>query len=138
MKKISILCSLLLLFCCSCSLFVANREYVCQIEEIKFVEIVMLGDFDREKNEYEYTVLSQITDYATFVDRLTQLQTSVNGGQPYVFNKQAPVVRIEYQNGDYDLIQSEVQCFGRSGKITDGKFLFNQKGFQALIEAYSQ
>lgn len=135
MKKLSILlCSLLLLFCCSCRLL-DNRKYVCDAEEVKSVQIVRLEDIE-PYYQFDYTVLFEITDYITFVDQLNNIETYVKWGTPHVMNVEDIIIRIEYQNGDYELISRGVQCFCRSGTFTDGHFVFDESEFEALIEKY--
>ena len=137
MKNMKLLLCMLcmVILCCSCGWF-GDQEYICEFEKVKSIEIVRLENFDGEKYEYEYTVLAQITDKATFVDRLNKVETSINWGEPRILNMQELVIRIEYFNGDYDLMNWRAQNFYHSGTIQIGYFVFDDEEFNALISDY--
>jgi len=46
------------------------------------------------------------------------------------------VVRIDYSNGDYDLVHQDAQRFHRSGVNQYGFFFFDDEQFNALISDY--
>ena len=85
MKKIRVplclLCVISLCLLCSCGLF-GPQKYVCEIDEVESVEIIRLDEYIEEEYRFEYTVLSQISDYTTFVERLNEVKHSVNWGDP--------------------------------------------------------
>ena len=131
---ICILC-FVVLFCCACGLF-GDRKFTCDVSNIESVCIVRLDEYLEEKYQYEYTVLSHISNYETFVDRLNNLEHSVNWGEPCQLNVQYVVIRIDYLNGDFDLIHQDAQCFNRSGKNRYGYFFFEDEQFNELIGDY--
>ena len=137
MKKFCVLCVLLVLLLSSCGFYslIDTRKYTCDVSEVQSVQIVRLEDIE-PYYQFDYTVLFEITDYITFVDQLNNIETYVKWGTPHVMNVEDIIIRIEYQNGDYELISRGVQCFCRSGTFTDGHFVFDESEFEALIEKY--
>ncbi len=136
MKQIALFLSLIfLLFCCSCGFF-GNQKYVCNVENVESVQIVMLDNYIETEYRYEYTILSQILDYKSFVDRLNKIDHSINWGDPRQMDIQFIVIKIEYNNGDFDLIHQDAQCFNRSDVNQYGYFFFNDEQFNSLISDY--
>ena len=72
----------------------------------------------------------------TFVNRLNHIKHSVNWGDPLLLDVQYVVIRIDYLNGDYDLLHPDAQCFNRSGINHSGFFFFDDEQFYALIDDY--
>jgi len=133
MKKIILLlCLASMLSCCSCGLFGA-RKYVCEVENVDSIQIVRLDQYIEEELRYEYTVLSQIVDYEAFVCELNEVEHSVNWGDPRQMDIGYVVIKINYINGDFDLLHPDAQCFHRSGKNQYGYFFFDDAAFNLLI-----
>ncbi len=124
-----------LLLLCSCGLF-GPQKYECEIDEVKSIQIIRLDQYVEGEYRFEYTVLSQISDIETFVDKLNQLEHSVNWGDPRQMYEQYIVIKIEFYNGDFDLIHSNAQCFNRSNENNYGYFFFDDEQFNELISAY--
>lgn len=130
-----VLCIILMLLCCSCG-FLGDQEYVCEIDKVESVQIVRLEKYVEGEYRYEYTVLSQISNHATFVDQLNDLKHSVNWGEPSQLDVGYVVIKIDYLDGDFDLLYSNAQWFHRSGVNQSGYFFFNKEQFDALISAH--
>lgn len=136
MKRIILTpCIILMLLCCSCGLFGPQR-YVCEVDQVESVQIVRLDKYVEGEYRYEYTILAQISDYTTFVSRLNKLKHSVNWGDPGRMNVQYVVIKIDYHNGDFDLIHPDAQWFHRSGVNNYGYFFFDDDQFNTLISDY--
>lgn len=137
MKKIIcfLLIAILMLLCCSCGLF-GDQQYVCKAEDVASVQIVRLDKYVQGEYRYEYTVLSQIDDFDDFVGRLNAVKHSVNWGDPQQMDESYVVVRIEYLNGDFDLIHPDAQCFNKNGTNKYGYFFFDDEQFETLISDY--
>ena len=137
MKRILFpLCIVLMFLCCSCGL-IGDKKYVCDVEKVASIQIVKLDKYVEEEYRYEYTILSQISDYETFVSCLNELDHSVNWGDPRQMEIQHIVIKIDYSNGDFDLIHPDAQCFNRSGVNQYGYFFFDDEQFDSLISDYS-
>ena len=134
-KTILPLCMILIFLCCSCGLF-GPQEYVCNIAEVESVQIVKLDKYVEGEYRFDYSVLAQISDRETFVSRLNQLDHSVNWGDPRQMEVQYIVIKIDYSNGDFDLIHPDAQCFNRSGSNQYGYFFFDDGQFNSLISDY--
>lgn len=133
MKKISLLIiAILTLLFCSCGLF-GDQRYVCNVEEVDSIQIVRLDKYVEGEYRYEYTVLAEISDLETFVNRLNGIEHSVNWGDPRQLNTQYVVVKIDYRNGDYDLIHQDAQWIAGGSY---GYFFFDDEQFEALISDY--
>ena len=134
-KTILPLCMILILLCCSCGLF-GPQEYVCNVAEVESVQIVKLDRYVEGEYRFDYSVLAQISDCDTFVSRLNQLDHSVNWGDPRPMEVQYIVIKIDYSNGDFDLIHPDAQWFNRSGSNQSGYFFFDDGQFNSLISDY--
>ena len=136
MKRILFpLCVALVLLCCACGL-VGDQRYVCDITKVDSIEIVRLDKYVQGEYRFEHTVLSQVSDCDTFVSRLNGVDHSVNWGDPCQMNEGYIVIRIDYRNGDFDLIHPDAQCFNRSGANRYGYFFFDDEQFETLISDY--
>ena len=137
MKRIIILLIIVLamLVCCSCGL-VGDQRYVCDVEKVDSVQIIRLDDYIEGEYRYDYTVLSEISDYETFVSQLNEVDHSVNWGDPRQLDEQYVVIRINYSNGEWDMLHADAQWFHRSGVIQYGYFFFDDEQFDSLISDY--
>jgi hypothetical protein len=98
-----------------------------------------LRNFEKifEKYDFNYTVLCEVVDCVTFVERLISIKQSVNWGDPYTLNTGYIVICIEYENGDYDWVYSNTQSKIRDGKSTGGGYIcFEKEQFTALLNDY--
>lgn len=137
MKKVIILllCIILVLLCCSCGFF-GDQKYVCDLKEVESIQIVRLDKYVEGEYRYEYTILSEISDTETFVNCLNEVDHSVNWGEPSQLDIQYIVIKIDYHNGDYDLVHPDAQWFHRNGKNNYGYFFFDDNQFHSLISNY--
>ena len=136
MKRILLLlCVVSVLFCCSCGFF-GRQTYVCDVEMVDSIQIVRLDKYVEGEYRYEYTVLAQISDHETFVSRLNEVDHSVNWGDPRQMDINYIVIKIDYSNGDFDLIHPDAQCFNSSGTNQYGYFFFDDEQFNSLISDY--
>ena len=124
-----------MLVCCGCGLFV-KQEFTCNVDEVKKIEIVTFDGYKKNEPGFKYTVLTEISDHSYFVDRLKAIKTSVNWGDPQMFEKGYTVIRIEYLNGDYDLIHCNAQFKKRDDKTNSGYLFFDVMQYNALISKY--
>ena len=129
------MCIIFIFLCCSCGLF-GEQRYACDVEMVESIQIVNLEEYVEGEYRYEYTVLSQISDYEVFVSHLNELDQSVNWGDPRQLCIQSVVIKIDYSNGDFDLIHPDAQCFNRSGTNQYGYFFFDDEQFDSLILEY--
>ena len=96
----------------------APASYVCDINTVDSVQIVRIGQLNEETREFEYAVIVDIVDCSTFVGRLNNLEDNdffFLLGDPDVFFDGDVAIRVNYHNGDYDLLKCKVQKFYRSG-----------------------
>ena len=139
MKRIRIMLCMLftvsMCFLCSCGFF-GNRQYVCEVNDVQSIQIVSLDKYIEGEYRYEYTVLCEIDDHAKFVEQLNDLKHSVNWGEPGQLDEGYVVIRIDYLNGDYDLLYPNAQWMNRSGENQYGYFFFDEEQFDALISKY--
>ena len=127
-------CIIVLLFS-SCGLF-GKQKYTCDVDTVDSVQIVRLDEYVEGEYRYEYTVLSEIPNYEIFVSCLNEIDHTVNWGDPRQMDEQYIVIKIDYKNGDFDLIHPDAQCFNRSGTNQYGYFFFDDEQFNALISEY--
>ena len=137
MKKIMcfVLTAILMLLCSSCGLF-GVQKYVCKAKDVASVQIVRLDKYVEGEYRYEYTVLSQVEDVEPFVEQLNDIKHSVNWGDPRQMDEGYVVIRIDYLNGNFDLVHPDAQCFNKNGTNNYGYFFFDNEQFDALISGY--
>ena len=139
LKKIIMLLSVLniafVLLCCGCGLL-GEQEFTCNVDEVKTIQIVTLDEYIKEEYRFDYTVIAEVSSHSYFIDRLKSIKTSVNLGDPNVYTTGYTVIRIEYVNGDYDLIYSDAQTKKRGDKKNTGYLIFDKNQFDALISEY--
>lgn len=139
MKKIKFtLCLILVFFMllgCNSDFF-GPQEYVCELENVKSVQIVSLDGVVKDEYRFEESILCEIEDISVFIERLNALEHSVNWGEPSVLEIGFVVIKINYNNGDFDLIHYSAQSFYRSGKKITGYFFFEEDQFDDLIADY--
>ncbi|MBR2622086.1 MAG: hypothetical protein IKC97_06890 [Clostridia bacterium] len=138
MKRIKLLLCILVvtLLCCGCGFF-SPQEYICETDDVKSIQIVRLDKYVEGEYRYEYTVLCEIKDTSVFVERLNNLECKVNWGDPKQMNTEYVVIKIDYLNGDYDLLYPNAQLFHRSDSNNYGYFFFDEEQFNALISDYT-
>ena len=118
----------------SCGLF--RPRYSCESGEVISIQIVMLEGVDEVYN-FKYTVLHQVSDIETFANCLNDIPYSTNWGDPYPIKLQNVAIRIEYSNGDCELLQSMGQSIRRVGKEDSGGYYhFDDEKFEELIYSY--
>lgn len=132
---VCVLCASIVLFCCSCGFF-GPQKYICEVDNVKQIQIIQLDRYVEGEYRYEYTVLAQITDVQAFVEQLNSIEHSVNWGEPSVLYTGYIIIRVEYLNGDVDELYSNAQCFSRDGTTNGGFFFFNKEQFDSLIDTY--
>lgn len=87
---------------------------------------------------FEFHILSTISNFHTFIERLNQVDHRVNWGDPLLMDTQAVAIKIAYQNGDFDLLQQNAQIFHRLGENQYGFFFFDEEAFLSLISEYTK
>ena len=78
MKKVlPLFCILCMFLCCSCG-WIGPQKYVCEVDQVKSVQIVRVSKWNQETYEYEYTVggvtyryLQIIIGYKSMIYNLT-------------------------------------------------------------------
>ena len=128
--------SLLLALCVFLGFF-GEQRYYCDAVEVESIFIVELGEIVEGEYQTDDTVISEITDISGFVSRLNSLNYSINSGEPTVLNTGDVLIKINYQNGDFDLVNHYAQSFYRSGKWRTGFFFFDKVQFDSLIGDYT-
>ena len=126
----------LLLSCCSCG-GEAYEQYVCDAENVASVKIVKLEHFIEGKYDYEYYVSAEIMEAEEFINKLNEIEQSANKGDPQQMENGLVVIKIVYENGDFDLVHQKVQNFNREGETTSANSVFNEEAFEALITEYT-
>lgn len=120
--------------CCGCGLF--TEEYTCNMDEVKSVYIVHLDQYVEGEYRFDYTVLCEVADTAGFIGRLNTIDQEINWGDPRKMQVGYTAIRIDYKNGDYDMVHQDVAILHRSGKNRNGYVFFDDDQFKALISDY--
>lgn len=123
---------------CSCG-FIGEQQYIRNADEVELIQIVCLNGINEENNyTYEYTILATIDDceYELFMEKLSSIKHRVHWGEPILLKMDTPVIRIEFQNGNLDIMDYNAQCFRRNEFNGHGYFVFNEDEFSRLLEMY--
>lgn len=120
--------------CCGCGLL--TEEYVCNVDAVKSVYIVQLDQHIEDEYRFDCAVLCEVNDTTKFVDRLNSLDQHINWGDPRTLCAGYVVVRIEYENGDYDLIHPEATIQYYSNRNHNAFVFFDTEQFENLISDY--
>ena len=138
MKKICIciltICTLLLT--CGCGRLM-EFEYMHPTDKIQTIEIVEVSFGDTE--EPSQTVLCTIEDIDAFIDDFEAMDCYDRFGDPLGINDGDTVIKITYNNGDYELINVMARAQCKDGKFRNYKgayFWFDDEQFQALLDKY--
>jgi hypothetical protein len=116
--------------------WVGTQRYTCDVEEVESAQIVRLDRYIEEENMFEYTILAQIEEYEEFISCLNGLKHRVNWGEPSIMHDQYIVIKVDYKDGNFDLIHSRAQLFYRLGNYQTGFFFFDEEQFNSLISDY--
>ena len=126
------ICCILALCCSACGFF-GDQRYECDTATVESAQIIKLDQYVEDEYRYEYTILAEISECSEFVKQINGLKHSVNWGEPTDVNVGYIVIRIQYQNGDYDLLYPNAQWFNRSGVNQAGYFFFDEDQFNTLV-----
>ena len=121
--------------CCSCGFF-GDQHYECDGDTVDAACIVEVGDYNQDENRFNYTVLAEIVDVTEFIEQVNDLDHSVNWGDPGTFFAGDVAIKIDYSNGDYDLLGTNAQIFIHSGNYKYGYFFFDKEQFVSIIDQY--
>ncbi len=113
--------------------FIGGERYTCEAYNVEAIEIIQLGELNEDKNEYDYTVLREIEDISTFVNRLNELKQRERYWGAAYFLADYVVIKIDYPNGDYDMLHHTAQLFYRDGVYTYEGFIFDMEQFNSLV-----
>lgn len=119
----------------SCAMNNAEKySFVLDEDNISSIQIVYVDEYLSKEYRFEYTVKCEISDNNTFINELKSVKYSGNPDAPRYIKANTHAIKIGYDNGDYDLIESEAQLFNRSGENQIGYLIFDADQFNALIE----
>ncbi|MBE6926556.1 MAG: hypothetical protein E7461_06895 [Ruminococcaceae bacterium] len=117
----------------------APASYSCDVDTVESAQIIKLGAWNEETQEQEFIVLVNIADVSAFVERLNNLKDNdffFIFGSPDVMFEGDIIIKVNYFNGDYDLLKESRQYFCRSGIYKAGRVTFDREQFKALIDDY--
>ncbi len=108
--------------------------YPCEAKDVSSCQIVRM-------EKVGYTVLAEIEDTAAFVGKFLALRRTTFSGFENTDSVMAGdvLIRIEYRNGDYDLIAADKQYVyhpNETQAYANPHFAFDERGFEALIKEY--
>lgn len=133
--RVALLVIILIGFCCSYTL-VRKSRYTCEGDNVESIQIVCLAEYHEDSYEFDYDILCEIDDIPFFVEQLNKVKCSMNWGEPLQLDTGHIAIRINYYNGDSDLLQSSAQWINRSNRTRYGFFFFDEMQFKDLISPY--
>lgn len=134
-KYISVIL-LSVLCCCSCGLVKEANTYTDRLDEIQKITIVELLEYDSDTYTYSEKQLREVLDVNVFMDEMLALKCDSNWGDPQQLQIGDVVIKLVYDNGDFDLINWRAQIKRRSGTNRYGYMIFDEKEFDLLLSKY--
>lgn len=111
-----------------------------KLDEIESISIVEVGEFDHENSLYFEIPLATVSELEEFAEKLAKLPYKYMFGDPVELVTGDVVIKIVYDNGDFDFIAWNAQRkyqFSESGvQAHYGFTLFDKAGFDALMDQY--
>ena len=131
-----ILLVILIVFC-----KITNMEeeyrYLHDISSIKSIEIVKVEPITIEQDEPDQEILYTVNDINQFLEEFSQIYcTSMS--PPDKIRYDSPVIKITYQNGDYELIDAYGQSEFINGVyfVYEGIYYFDKEQFADFINQF--
>ncbi|MBR2615634.1 MAG: hypothetical protein IKC69_03035 [Clostridia bacterium] len=110
-----------------------------KLDEIESISIVELGEYREERFAFSEKLLAEIPDPEEFKEKLADLDYKQIHGDPMGLKTGDVVIKIVYDNGDFDLIDRAAQLKYRAGRkkfVNYGYTAFEKEGFKALMGQY--
>ena len=147
MKKLIFVVSILMILICVLSACSGKKayEFINDESEISTIEIVKLCEYDQEKGEYQEQLISTIEDHETFLSDFKKVACYNHWTDPTGVFEDDIVIKIYYENGEYELIHYSGQ--GKYRHFEDnpsffavyaGYRYFDEEQFNQLIDKYSE
>ena len=118
-----------------------NYAFLDSVDEISEISIVSIS-FD-ENNEVVQTKIRKIEDTEAFLNDFKAVDCYTYFGDPtgvVVKGKEDTVIKVSYQNGEYELINWRGQAedtLEKDFSFYAGFSVFDEEQFEALIEKYT-
>lgn len=128
-----------LLSTCICVACVHNVEYTYMNDEstIDSIQIVDLVDFKEENYEFVQEEICEIENIDEFIEEFSEIDCHVHYGDPVQLEAGVIVVKVVYENGDYELIDATAQLKRRQGVNHYGYRSFDREQFAELLKSYT-
>ena len=112
-------------------------EFLHSTDEIITIQIVQKSEYTDHRINAEYIEICEISDKEAFLTDFYAVRCNRIFDDPHLIPANAIVVRIEYVNGDYELINYSGQIRVYEGEILPyGFFYLNYESFDQLLEKY--
>ena len=120
-------------------------EFINKESEIRTIEIVKLCEYDQENGEYKEELISIVEDHAAFLSDFKKVECYNHWTDPTGVFEDSIVIKITYQNDEYELIHHYGQGKYRHYDDNQSYFqpyagyrYFDEEQFNDLIEKYSK
>jgi len=134
---VPVLIVVLLCHCCVSLNKVRSYEFMSDPAEITSIEIVVLGEYDKDIGHFEENVISVIEDHETFLNEFRALECRQHFMDPLGVSEGSTVIKLTYSNGSYELISG--LGIGKYVKYEDGSGkLFPYSGYQTFDEKFPE
>ena len=138
-KFLFVVLIVVIIFSLSACLYIP-KSYACDTDMVESVQIIKLGAWNDTTERHQFAVLADVVDHSDFIERLNNLKDNdfvFILGTPGTLFEGDILIKVNYLNGDYDLVKSTVQIYYRSGKAQGGGYVtFNQEEYDKLIADY--
>ena len=141
MKRINII-----LFIISCLVIFATgcgkKQYpfMQSVSNIVKIEVIIMGEIHDPYTKHEYTLIKALSlnENNKFIDDLKNIECKRMFGDPQTLTTGHQGFKINYSNGEYEIIAYTAQGEHTNGKyLSNGYYLFDEEQFNDLLEKYS-
>lgn len=135
---VPVLIVVLLCHCCVSLNKVRDYEFLFDPAEITSIEIVVLGEYDKDIGLFEENVISVIEDHETFLNEFRALECRQHFMDPLRVNEGYTVIKLTYSNGGFELIFGGGRgAYYPSEDGSGGKF-WDYNGYQSFGEEFDE
>lgn len=116
----------------------ARYKFIHDPSDIAAIEIIEVGE-ENSQGSIDQTTVCVVHDIKAFMNDFTQLTCYYLYTDPVGIEKNSTVIKIIYNNNDYELISASGQARCINGQYNNyvGYRYFDQEQYEALISKYS-
>ncbi|MBQ4594129.1 MAG: hypothetical protein IJA81_05830 [Akkermansia sp.] len=105
------------------------------VSEISAIEIVQLVGYNLDSYEFIENTLVTIENHETFIDEFSKLKCKTHYSEPHSLEEGEVVIKVTYNNGEYELIHAKAQYRCRVKNRGYGYQIFDEEQFNSFLSS---